>query len=495
MGAYSNPETYVDTESGRYIAESIAGFGKNVAEGIQLREKRKLEEAKLIRDTYEKKQKALEEDTKKAQQDKENFINKGEPVLKLPVGGIFRAPLYESANKVAELSLKSEQLTGEAKLQSMNKRLQYNASIPNITGGLENLQSISEYRKKNTNPAGELGGVSVAFNDDNTLYGLMAINGDIPGADLSHYSNPDDPSDNGIISKGVINGKSFEYTANFNALKTSLDAHNPAGPLKYIPNPADKIKAMQNILPDIFEVDDKGISTGKIKNEYLLKPVVKETRTTSVNKKTGATTQEQTFVSPVNQEAILKNQHVRDLLVAQAKEYLVNTNDAKMLYYEGMRSDRHNWKGSGWSLEDIQKNKDTVLDENKFVNDYVNWAVKGFFPNEQDVENPKSNVATTKYTPGKGSGNGGEEDGDGIPKVTETTTITRTYKTEAEKEKLRNELKKYGGASIPGYFFEKGLWFNDSKPAAPGLKSETLFKILTRTKEEGKTTVTTKTKK
>ena len=387
MGAYSNPQEVLDTQTAQHfqnlqntITQNIAGVATSYA----------AKQAQLKKELEANKKELLA-----------NQLNVDEGNLKLYAeidkasagkqGVDFHTTFDPFVKEYGELNMSLQ--TGAA--QDRSKTLQRMAQIrSSITGAQEDIATIGSYGAsfdKNSSNIGNMGGLS-ASNDPKMVMAYQVLSGKAKGT-TSLKVDPSNPSIRTWVVKGNIGGQDFEQVIDGNQLK---DANQQGGgPFVYIPNTMDAMD--QNKLNSGAYIvdtkqDAKGNTTrslGLINESYLGKEILVD----SPERITGKTVKQ--VYRQVDKEKI------KPLLAIEANKQAA-----------GLLSDVRS--ASAWYNEVYAKGKNdfcTPLDlstsegKQRFQDAYLQYMVDTI-PDKQAVMTPDNNIATVtdvepKLTKGK----------------------------------------------------------------------------------------------
>lgn len=272
MGAYTNPQEVLDTQTGQYfqnlqstITQTVAGVATSYA----------TKQAQLKKELEANKKELLA-----------NQLNVDEGNLKLyseidkasagKQGVDFHSTFDPFVKEYGELNMSLQ--TGAAPDRS--KTLQRMAQIrSSIAGAQEDIATIGSYGEsfdKNSSNIGNMGGLS-ASNDPKMVMAYQVLSGKAKGT-TSLKVDPNNPSVRTWVVKGNIGGQDFEQVIDGNQLKNANE--QGGGPFVYIPNTMDAMD--QNKLNSGAYIvdtkqDTKGNTTrslGLINDAYLGKEIL-----------------------------------------------------------------------------------------------------------------------------------------------------------------------------------------------------------------------------
>jgi hypothetical protein len=393
MGAYSNPQEVLDTQTGQYfqnlqstITQTFAGVAQSYA----------AKQAQLKKELEANKKELLA-----------NQLNVDEGNLKLyseidkasagKKGVDFHSTFDPFVKEYGDLNMSLQ--TGSASDRS--KTLQRMAQIrSSITGAQEDIATIGSYGEsfdKNSSNIGNMGGLS-ASNDPTMVMAYQVLSGKAKGT-TSLKVDPSNPSIRTWTVKGNVGGKDFEQVIDGNQLKDA--SQQGGGPFVYIPNTMDAID--QNKLSSgAYNVDTKQDSKGNtirslglINESYLGKEILVD----SPEKITGRTVKQ--VYRQVDKEKI------KPLLAIDANKQsaglLADTRSASAWYNEVYAKGKN----------DFVTPLDLSTDDGKqrFQDAYLQYIVDTI-PDKQAVMTPDNNIATvtnvevkpSRATAGSGGG-------------------------------------------------------------------------------------------
>lgn len=273
MGAYSNPEIIVDTQTGQHfrnlqqsIAGSFAGFAQSYAEKQQEKE-RQLKENKLrlekINAEVEQYAFAVRSTVNKVKSanDKINLADTFEPLIQKAV--------------VLKSGLLNNTITGQARQSAMQELADINATIDSdFSTSLADLSGMAEdLQGAMLKGIGNPGGLDAQM-PENTVRALNILQGKLGGSKKAVYNEADPKNLTWEIYDDQ--GKLVEsFAASKLKQMNDLDING----IKIIPDPTANNEALKNQVSNVFEgkpVDPrnpaKGTqSTGRINEDFLVK--------------------------------------------------------------------------------------------------------------------------------------------------------------------------------------------------------------------------------
>lgn len=363
MGAYSNPETAIDTQSGQYIRnlqESIVSstVGTINTWAAKAAENKKKNEAIAMKVGEE--ESALYRNLSSTQQQNPtvNFENLYRPKIK----------------RYAEL--RTGVLNGTSANPSADRMEadEIYASVGNIKNTLVDLSSEDfdiKWGKR-----GVAGGISMD-SDPNVVKGLAIFYGKIPGKKEPRFEN----GKAGAFVWDVYEGDTLVQTFSAEQLKKAASGQ---GLLRVIPNAADSVDAVKAANPDIFELKD-GIPTGRLNEMYYAetyeKPLVGEEVT--ISGKYEKKTTKYMPTGKLNEKALRDNTNFNTVMESKANGLINGTSnniEAIMFHNTYLAGEDKNKIDPNYPMNEEQKEK--------FRSDYKEFIIKGL-PKEQAIAGAK----------------------------------------------------------------------------------------------------------
>lgn len=408
MGAYSNPETYVDTQTSQAyqrLQDTISGSFAKVAESYAGRQKEirnKLEEnAKLIKANDMNPQEysfSLYTDLAKA--------SVSDPSVDW---GATYKPLIDRA-----VQIRSGMLNGtlEDRQTAMKELGDIQGSVDNVTSMLGTMSAAgTKYLDSMSKGIGVQGGAS-SSNDPKITDAMNVLTQRLPGSKEIYFKD-NDPKKLMWRVKDKEGNTLHEFDAD--QLKKISQGN---GLIRTIPNQTAEFDKLKSTNSTIFETTpvkpgEKGdpVPTGKVNPDYLVKdangkPVVEVNEIVN----TGGYKM-QTFSQKVDIEAIKADTNFQATITAQANGLLkANPSSAIDFYNDIISKPQGRWKGIDFAFD---PNK--PLDEEgtkKFIEDYKEYYVNTQILPTQTIQKPDSNDVTLierapKPTRAKAGGAGG----------------------------------------------------------------------------------------
>lgn len=432
MGAYSNPQIPIDTQSGQYYRDLTNTIVSNTVGTIntwaaKAEENKKKNEALKVKVGEE--ESALYRNLSSTQQTNPtvNFEELYRPQIK----------------RYAELRTSILNGTSADPSKDRMEADKIFASVGNIKNSLVDLSS--EGFDEKYSKMGGAGGYAVKENDPNVMKSMLIFSGKLPGKKVARFED-NDPSK---VVWDIYDGETKIQSLSAEQLKKAASGQ---GLLKVIPNAADSIDNAKAAVPDVFDVKD-GLPTGTIKKEYLGEIYEKELpgQETSIVSGFQKNTKKYVVTAKINKEAIMANQNFLNVLNAKADGFINGSadNSQAILF--------HNTYIAKSDQDLLEWDKPmTIEQQNKFKYDYKMFVIDGL-PEEQTV--PGSGIIEkeeiTKQVITKPTG-GGKKGGATPPKPKEKTS----------KEILSENLN--GSYTSPGSLFDAAGGSNRVKVGSDG---------------------------
>jgi hypothetical protein len=363
MGAYSNPQIAIDTQSGQYYRNLTDTIASNTVGAIntwaaKAAENKKKNEAIAIKVGEE--ESALYRNLSSTQQQNPtvNFEDLYRPKIK----------------KYAELRTKI--LNGTSADPSADRREADDifASVGSIKNSLVDLSSEDfdiKWSKR-----GVAGGISMD-SDPKTVKALAIFYGKIPGTKKPRFENDNSKA----FVWDVYDGETLVQTFSAEQLKKAASGQ---GLLRVIPNAADSVDAVKAANPDIFELKD-GIPTGRLNEMYYPevyeKPLAGEEVT--ISGKFERKTKRYMPTGKLNETALRENTNFNTVMTAKADGLINGTSnniEAIMFHNTYLAGEDKNKIDPNYPMNEEQKEK--------FRSDYKEFIIKGL-PKEQVVAGAK----------------------------------------------------------------------------------------------------------
>jgi hypothetical protein len=390
MGAYTNPETYIDTQTAQHyqrLQDTISESFGRVAGAYANRQKE-------IRDELAENAKILKANEMKAQEYAFSlYTDLAKSSQSDP--SVDWAKTYEPLIQEA-VKIRSGMLNGtlEDKQGAMKRLGQIQGSVDNVTGSLGTLSAAgTTYLNSISKPVGTQGGVA-SSNNPKITNALDVLTQRLPGTKEVFFKD-NDPTKLMWRVKDSEGNVLHEFDAD--QLKKISQGN---GLIRTVPNQTAEFDKLKSTNSSIFETTpvkpgEKGdpIPTGKVNPDFLTKdengkPVVE--RNVIIDKDGYKI---ETFSQKVNIEAIKADPNFQATLTAQANGLLkANQSSAIDFYNDIMSNPQGRWKGTGFSFD---PNK--PLDEEgqkKFIEDYKEYYINTQIAPTQTIQKPDSNDVT-----------------------------------------------------------------------------------------------------
>jgi len=444
MGAYENPETYIDTDSAKYIqnlqqnvAGAFAGYAQSYKSQQEVLKKEQEENAKklaAIQGEVENYALSLRTSLSETQaENKEvNLSDTFEPLIQKAVklrSGLLNNTIENRQEAIAQLAKINTAVTKFG--TSLGEIKEYGTSLDEILN----------------KPIGAEGGLDKAMQNSDVM-AIRIMQGKLPGRKeaIFEYADPDklvwkiyDNSPNG--------GKLIKsYSA------SKLDAFSAYGDgdvVNQIPDMSKSNQTLANTV-DIFKhkIDNVGgkeikESTGDIRDQYLTKGADGKVKYTPVPiGDTGA----YKMVADVDKKTVLSNPQLQVLL----KSRVDGMSDNEIITYN------NNILNTSINTPMLTRKSLTKPERDKFIEDYKQHWYKTQINPKQDLKKPEGDV----YIQEK-------------PKV-DKTSRSEGKKTESQMDQDLFEKTMKTGGTVPG---KGGLYLDVSIEENTGVKKYYLYKL------------------
>jgi len=375
MGAYTNPQEVLDTQTGQYFQNLQSTITQNVA-GIA--QSYSVRQAQLKKELEANKKELLA-----------NQLSVDEGNLKLyseidkasagKQGVDFHIPLDPLVKEYGELNMSLQTGSAPDRSQTLQRMAKIRSSISSAQNDIATIGSFGESFDKNSANIGNMGGLS-ASNDPTMVMAMKVLTGKAKGT-TSFEVNKEDPNIRTWVIKGEVGGKPFTQRIDGNQLNSMNE--QGGGPFVYIPNKMDDID-QSKLNSGAYVIDTKQDAKGNtIRSLGLIdeKFLGKEILIDSPDRITGKT------VKQVYREVDKVN--IKPLLAIEANKQAA-----------GMLADTRS--ASAWYNEVYAKGKNdfcTPLDlatpdgKQRFQDAYLQYIVDTI-PDKQAVMTPDNDIAT-----------------------------------------------------------------------------------------------------
>ena len=390
MGAYSNPETFIDTQSAQAyqrLQDTISGTFANVAQSYAARQKE-------IRTQLEENAKQIKANEMKAQEYEFSlYTDLAKSTASDP--SVDWAKTYEPLINEA-VQIRSGMLNGTLKdKQGAMKRLgQIQGSVDSVVQSIATMSAASETFMKDMGKGVAVQGGIASSNNPKFLNAMNVLLQKIPGKKEVYFKDGDPSKLMWKVSDAEGNVLQ-EFDAD--QLKKISQGN---GIIRTIPNQIAEFDKLKSTNSSIFETvpvkpGEKGtpMPTGKVNPDFLVKdasgkPVVER----NVIIDNGGYKME-TFSQKVNVEAIKADTNFQSTITAQANGLLnANQSSAIDFYNDIMSNPQGRWKGTGFSFD-----PDKPLDEEgkkKFIEDYKEYYINTQIAPTQTINRPNPDEVT-----------------------------------------------------------------------------------------------------
>jgi hypothetical protein len=459
MGAYSNPETYIDTQTSQSyqrLQDTISGSFAKVAESYSARQKE-------IRTQLEENAKQIKANNMKAQ---ERAFSYYKDVAKAGASDptIDWSKTYEPLiKKTVNINLGDVNGNFESKQGAMKELAEIDASVGNMVNMIATFSGVGTVYTGAMDKGVGVEGGAASSNDPKFSSAMDVLTQRMPGIKEPYFKDADPKK---IMLK--ISDKEGNIIQEFDADQIKKLAKGE-GLFRIIPNQTAEFDKLKSTNSTIFETTpvkpgEKGdpIPTGKVTADYLVKdangkPVVEVNEIVN----TGGYKM-QTFSQKVDIEAIKADTNFQATLTAQAIGLIKSNQSGAIDFYNDIMSNpKGRWKGTGFSFDPYKP-----FDEEgtkKFVEDYKEYYINTQIPPTQTIQKPNSNDVTLiertpKPTKAKAGGAAGTK-----PTASEKNQV-------AFNDRIKNVIDTgEGGVSKGGYTLMKmnGRWGVYDKDGLP----------------------------
>jgi hypothetical protein len=492
MGAYSNPDTYVDTQTAQSyqrLQDTISGTFTKVAESYSARQKE-------IRTQLEENAKQLKANDMKSQEYAfslyKDLAKAGASDPTVNWGKTYE-PLIKRAVEIRSGMLNN---TLEDKQAAMKELGEIEASVDNVVGSIATLSAVGTTVLGAKAKGVKTQGGAASSNSPSIDAALGVLTQGLPGK-KEFYFKDNDPKR--IMLK--VSDEKGNVLQEFDAEQIKKLSKGE-GVYRVIPNQIAEFDKLKSTNSTIFETTpvkpgEKGdpMPTGQVNPDYLVrdasgKIVVEKNEYID----TGGFKQF-TFNQKVDIEKIKRDENLDVTIRAQAKGLLDSNQSGAIDFYNDIMSDpKGRWKGTGFSFE---PNK--PLDEEgkkKFIEDYKEYYINTQIMPTQQVLKLDSDIMSVIEKPAKESTKTGGKGKTG--QLTENQRLKLQEKQEIEQEesaKLTNVRSTDPVKSVDGkervvwrggkngmwYVQQKknGEWIDDldQQPTRSKTKAASLIKI------------------
>jgi len=370
MGAYSNPETFIDTQSAQAyqrLQDTISGSFAKVADSYAIRQKE-------IRTELQENAKQIKANEMKAQEYEFSlYTDLAKATASDP--SVDWAKTYEPLISEA-VQIRSGMLNGtlEDKQGAMKRLGQIQGSVDNVVQSIATMSGASEaFMKDIAKGVGVQGGIA-SSNNPTFLKAMNVLLQKVLGRKEVYFKDGD-PSK--LMWK--VSDADGTVLQEFDADQLKKISQGN-GLIRTIPNQIAEFDKLKSTNSTIFETvppkpGEKGdpMPTGQINQQFLVKkdgkPKVIVNTTLTPDK-----TKVVTYTQEVDLNAIRGDVNFQTTLTAQANGLLdANQSSAIDFYNDIMSNPQGRWKGTGFSFE---PNK--PLDEagkKKFIEDYKEYYI------------------------------------------------------------------------------------------------------------------------
>jgi len=390
MGAYSNPETYIDTQTSQHyqrLQDTISGTFAKVADSYAARQKE-------IRAQLEENAKQIKANEMKAQEYEFSlYTDLAKSTASDP--SVDWAKTYEPLIKEA-VQIRSGMLNGTlTDKQGAMKRLgQIQGSVDGVVQSIATMSGASETFMKDINKGVGVQGGIASSNDPKFLSAMNVLLQKVPGKKDVYFKDGDPTK---LMWK--VSDADGNILQEFDADQLKKISQGN-GIIRVVPNQTLEFDKLKSTNSSIFETTpvkpgEKGdpTPTGKVNPDFLVKdengkPVVEVNQIVNAD---GYSVK--TFSQKVNIEAIKADSNFQATLTAQANG-LLNGNQSSAIdfYNDVMRNPQGRWKGTV-SIFDPNKPLDDE-GKKKFIEDYKEYYINTQIAPTQAIQKPNENEVT-----------------------------------------------------------------------------------------------------
>lgn len=390
MGAYSNPETYIDTQSAQSLQklqDTISGSFAKVANSYA-------ENQKEIRVK-------LNENVKKLKANHQ----KGQEISFELYGSVAKANLVDPSLKLSEtykplidraVVIKTGMLNGTLvdEQASAKEYAEIIASVGGLTGMLSTMSGIGTTYLEGISRGVKVEGGSASSNSPRIDEAMGILTQKLNGTKNFYYKD-----NNPLKLMLAIKNDQGELVQEFDADQIKKLSEGE-GLYRIVPNQTAEFDKLKSINSTIFETKpnkpgEKGdpIPTGQVNPDFLIKDangkiVVEQSEVINTNK-----FKQITFNQKVNIEAIKADRNFNATINAQAEGLLKSNQSGAIDFYNDIMSEpRGRWKGTGFSFE---PNKPLDNEgKKKFIEDYKEYYINTQITPTQALLKPDSDTMT-----------------------------------------------------------------------------------------------------
>ncbi len=449
MGAYENPETFIDTQTPKYtqaLQETIAGSFANIAQSYAARQVE-------LRKQREETAKTLKANDMKANEYAfsmySDLAKSTASDTSVDWGKTFD-PLINEAKEI-RLGMLNGSLVGDQ--DSMKRLAQINASVDGVTKSLATLSSVgSTYTGALAKGINTPGGLSTV-NNPKVTEALDVLTQRLPGKKEVFFKD-NDPTK---LMWRITNAKG-ETLQEFDA--DQLDKISKGnGLITVIPNLAtdnDKIKTTNTNIFDVTTLKDGStIPTGQVKRDYL--SFKSNGQPDGSWEQIGAPGKEvYQFKQKVDVSAMKKDPNLVTTLKAQAEGILKSNEKEAIALMNDTFAPQLEKAGNKNAIQFDPNKALTDEEKNQFINAYSENFFTSQVPNTQIIAKPDEDILALmpeKEKIGKK---------EGASKTEQTVTVPLFTKSEKE-----SALKKYEDLAVKGRkkeAFTVDVFYGEGKP-------------------------------
>jgi hypothetical protein len=418
MSAYTNPETYIDTQSAQAyqrLQDTISGSFSKVAQSYTNRQKE-------IRSQLDENAKQIRANDMKAQEYAFSlYTDLGKSTQSDP--SVDWAKTYEPLIQEA-VQIRSGMLNGTlGDKQAAMKRLgQIQGSVDNVTGSLGTLSAAGTAWTNGISKGVSTQGGVASSNDPKITDAMNILTQRLPGSKEVYFKDTDPTK---LIWRVKDQKGNILHEFDADQLKRISQGN---GLIRTIPNQTAEFDKLKSTNSSIFEVvppkpGEKGdpLPTGKINPDFLVKGENGKPKVIENIKIDGKGVKVTTYEQEVDINAIKNNSNFKATLTAQAEGLLkANQSSAIDFYNDIIHKPQGRWKGV-----------DNTFDPNKPLD-----------PEEQKkfIEDYKEYYINTQIMPIQGISKPNDEDVSLVQKITDSDNPYKGKKGESTKGMTKTQI-------------------------------------------------------
>jgi hypothetical protein len=443
MGAYSNPQGFIDTQSGQHwrdLVTNLTNISVNSINAKKAKDKEAADEIKKNKEKFAKDQMAVDQWTIEQKSKIHAVSQKG--------GTVEWDSTYDKwIQRAADIRL--DQSTGNTDPALRKELMAIQTSVEDYANGIANLAGINETYTKKKGLYGKEGGIS-ASNDSDVLKTLDLLSGKIPSksksTDMKYnpatgtmeqmmYVTDNDgkqyPLSITDINKMASNPDGFggltlipEVTKSIDVLNVGL-MNNAKGTTK---NAKGETEVNKRYADSFIDTNFTGEING-VKYTNGVGTIESQVGAERTGKKDVATNWEQTKVYALDVNKIIGNEQVyRTKTMAEADALLVDPSEAKAAWVESIKPQLEGMVKDDFLPKEQKDEMQILLDKLTGADDFKTpftvdqkenvkegylLLSKGLLTKQNRVQEAEEKISIRKDTPSKTSSNNGGDGGSG----------------------------------------------------------------------------------